>query len=131
MVDCVENQGWSVEATADRFQVDAKTVRKWRDRFRAEGEPGLWDRSSRPHTSPNRTPRARRRECVRLRRKRRWGADHIGHAVGLAPSTVRSILNAEGLGRLDHGDRASDKPVRYQRDRPGELIHVDIKKLAG
>ena len=133
MVACVVDKGWTIEATAERFQVDAKTVRKWRDRFLAEGEAGLRDRSSRPRRSPNRTPRSCRREVIRLRKKRRWGADHIGHEVGLAASTVQAILNSEGLGRLDRGDRATNtEPVRrYQRDRPGELVHVDIKKLAG
>ncbi len=133
MVSCVVNQGWTVEATADRFQVDAKTVRKWRDRFLTEGEAGLLDRSSRPHRSPNRTPRALRRRVIRLRRKHRWGADHIGFELGLAASTVQQILTRAGLGRLDRGDRATNTapPRRYQRERPGELIHVDIKKLAG
>ena len=133
MVRCVVGGGWTVEATAERFQVDAKTVRKWRDRWLAEGDKGLHDRSSRPHRSPNRTSRHLRRRVVRLRRRRRWGADHIGHVVGLATSTVQNILNRAGLGRLDRGDRAtSHEPVRrYQRERPGELIHVDIKKLAG
>ncbi len=132
MVDCVLIHGWTVEATAERFQVDAKTVRKWRDRFRAEGPGGLKDRSSRPVRSPNRTPRRLRRRVIHLRRKHRWGADHIGHEVGLAASTVQNILNQAGLGRLDRGDRATHtEPVRrYQRERPGELIHVDIKKLA-
>ena len=132
MVACVLEHGWSVEATADRFQVDPKTVRKWRDRFVAEGEAGLEDRSSRPHRSPNRTPRRVRREVIRLRRKRRWGAEHIAHHVGLASSTVQRSLNDAGLGRLDRGDRATDtEPVRrYQRDRPGELVHVDVKKIA-
>jgi len=68
----------------------------------------------------------------RIRRKRRWGADHIAHEVGLATSTVQNILNAAGEGRLDRGDRATDRePIhRYERDLPGELIHVDIKKIA-
>ena len=133
MVACVLESGWTVEATAERFQVDAKTVRKWRDRFLIEGRVGLQDRSSRPHRSPNRAPRALQRRVIRLRRKRRWGADHIGHEVGLAASTVQNILNRAGLGRLDRGDRATSTapPRRYQRERPGELIHVDIKKLAG
>lgn len=132
MVDRVLQDGWTIEATAERFQVDAKTVRKWRDRFLAEGPDGLEDRSSRPHHSPNRTPRPVRREVIRLRKQRRWGADHIAHEVGLAASTVQHILRAEGLGRLDRGDRATGEPVRrYQRDRPGELIHVDVKKIAG
>jgi transposase InsO family protein len=130
MVDCVLIRRWSIEMTADRFQVDAKTVRKWRDRFLAEGPAGLEDRSSRPLRSPNRTPASIRRQVLRLRRQHRWGAEHIGHELGLAPSTVGTILRAGGLGRLDRGDRATRGPVRrYQRDRPGELIHVDVKKL--
>jgi transposase InsO family protein len=70
---------------------------------------------------------------LHLRNKRRWGADHIAFEVGLAASTVQKILNSAGVGRLDRGDRATrGEPVRrYQRQRPGELIHVDIKKLAG
>ena len=131
MVDKVKIDKWSIEATAERFQVDAKTVRKWVDRFETEGPAGLEDRSSRPRRSPNRTPRHRRRQCIRLRTQRRWGADHIGHELGLASSTVQNILNEAGLGRLDAGDRATKEPVlRYQRDRPGELIHVDVKKIA-
>jgi transposase InsO family protein len=135
MVVCVVESGWTVTATAERFQVDPKTVRKWRDRFLAEGDRGLWDRSSRPHRSPNRTPRVLRERVIRLRRKRRWGAAHIGFEVGLAASTVQRILHAEGIGRLDRGDRATSssrsQPRRYQREHPGELIHVDVKKLAG
>ena len=135
MVACVLDRCWSVAATAEQFQVDAKTVRKWRDRFVAEGDAGLWDRSSRPRRSPNRTPEAQRRRVLQLRRKRRWGAAHIGFEVGLAASTVQAILNASGVGRLDQGDRATHTPKlpaqRYQRERPGELIHVDVKKLGG
>jgi hypothetical protein len=133
MVRCVTDRGWTVEAAAGRFQVDAKTVRKRRDRFLVEGVDGLQDRSCRPHRSPNRTPRRLRHKVLRLRRRRRWGADHIGFEVGLAASTVQGILNAAGVGRLDRGDRATNRePVRwYQRDTPGELIHVDIKRLAG
>ena len=132
MVTCVLEAGWTIEATAERFQVDAKTVRKWRDRFLAEGSDGLLDRSSRPHRSPNRTPVPLRKRVLHLRRSRRWGADHIGHELGLAASTVQSILRDAGLARLDRGDRAtSTEPVRrYQRGRPGELVHVDVKKLA-
>ena len=133
MVACVLEWGWTVESTAERFQVDAKTVRKWRDRFLAEGVSGLLDRSSRPHRSPNRTTRRLRRRVVSLRQQRRWGADRIAFEVGLAASTTQNILNQAGVGRLDRGDRATDtRPVlRYQRDEPGELIHVDVKKLAG
>ena len=133
MVDCVVQRGWTIEATAQRFQVDAKTVRKWRDRFVADGDGGLRDRSSRPRRSPNRTPRPVRDQVIRLRHQRRWGAAHIAHEVGLAASTVQAILTRQGLGRLDRGDRATNThpAQRYQRDTPGELIHVDVKKLAG
>ncbi|MBN2113761.1 MAG: IS481 family transposase [Acidimicrobiia bacterium] len=134
MVDCVVVAGWSVTAAAEWFQVDAKTVRKWRDRFVSEGPGGLEDRSSRPRRSPKRTPRRLCQQVIRLRRKRRWGAAHIGFEVGLAASTVQGILRREGMGRLDRGDRATatarPRPERYQRERPGELIHVDVKKLA-
>ena len=133
MVACVVEDGWSVEAAAERFQIDAKTVRKWRDRFLAEGVDGLLDRTSRPHRTPNQTRPAMQRRVVELRRRHRWGAGHIGHELGLAPSTVQAILRRQGLGRLDRGDRATnlDLPRRYQRDRPGELVHVDVKKISG
>jgi len=116
MVACVIDDGWTIEATAERFQVDAKTVRKWRDRFIAEGHEGLQDRSSRPRCSPNKTRPAVQRRVVALRRRHRWGAAHIAHELGLAPSTVQAILWREGLGRLDRGDRAThvDPPRRYQ-----------------
>jgi len=133
LVACVLERRWTIEATAERFQVDAKTVRKWRDRFLAEGVAGLEDRSSRPKKSPNRTPFTRRREVLRLRREHRWGAAHIGFEVGIAASTVQSILARAGVGRLDRGDRATSstqRPHRYERDCPGELIHIDIKKIA-
>jgi transposase-like protein len=131
MVACVLEKGWTIEATAERFQVDAKTVRKWRDRFLTEGEAGLEDRSSRPHRSPNRTHSRFRQRVLRLRRQHRWGADHIAHETGLAASTVQAILNAEGVGRLNRGDRASEPVLRYQFDEPGGMIHVDVKKISG
>ena len=131
MVACVLDRGWTIEATAERFQVDPKTVRKWRDRFLSEGVAGLEDRSSRPRRSPNRTPYRCRRQVLELRREHRWGASHIGYEVGLASSTVQSILRAAGVGRLDHGDRATAKTQRYQWDLPGQMIHIDVKKISG
>jgi len=133
MVACVLDDGWTVEATAERFQIDAKTVRKWRDRYLAEGPTGLLDRTSRPRRCPNRTPRRVERKVLSLRRKRRWGAQRIAHEVGIGSTAVQRILNEAGVGRLDRGDRATDVPPirRYQRERPGELVHVDVKKLSG
>ena len=124
--------GWPVAAVAAAHGVDPKTVRKWRDRFLVEGDTGLEDRSSRPRRSPNRTPLSCRRQVLALRRDHRWGAAHIAFEVGIAPSTVQSILRAAGQGRLDQGDRATSsrpRPQRYERERPGELIHIDTKKL--
>ena len=123
--------GQTVEGAAERFQVDAKTVRKWRDRFVAEGDAGLVDRSSRPRSCPWVTPAATAARVVELRRQRRWGAAHIGHEVGLAASTTQRVLARAGMERLDRGDRATaEAVVRYERDRPGELVHLDVKKLA-
>jgi transposase-like protein len=97
MVSCVLDRGWTVEATAQRFQVDAKTVRKWRDRFVAEGEAGLFDSSSQPRHSPNRTPPHLRKRVVRLREKRRWGADRIGFEVGTVRPTPAVSQSRPGL----------------------------------
>jgi transposase-like protein len=107
MVECVLVDRWSVAAAAERFQVDPKTVRKWRDRFLAEGAARLTDRSSRPVRSPNKTPRRVERSVLSLRRRHWWGADRIAHRVQLAPSTVQRILHDHGVGRLDAGDRAT------------------------
>ena len=98
MVRLVVEEGWSVPAVAQRFQVDDKTVRKWCDRYRAEGAAGLEDRSSRPRHSPNRTPEPLRRRVVELRRHTRRGAGFIAHATGMHASTVHRICVAEGLG---------------------------------
>ena len=96
MVACVLDQGWTIEATAERFQVDAKTVRKWRDRFVAEGADGLMDRSvaAAPLTEPRPAPAVRNGCCSCAPAS--LGRDHIAHEVGLAASTVQAILRAEG-----------------------------------
>jgi transposase InsO family protein len=130
MVRCVVERRWTVEATAERFQVDAKTVRKWRDRYLTEGRSGLFDRSSRPRSCPWATTPDKRREVLEIRRRNRWGAAHIAYEAGLAPSTVQAILTAAGVARLDRGDRVTLPVVRYERERAGELVHVDVKKLA-
>ena len=132
MVRLVVEDGWSVSAAAHRFQVDDKTVRKWCGRWRAEGVAGLRDRSSRPRHSPRRTPEPQRRKVIETRRRTRRGAGFIAHVLDMHSSTVHRICVAEGLGRLDRGDRSTGpppKPLRYQRENPGELVHVDIKKL--
>ncbi len=111
MVACVLEDGWSVETTAERFQVDAKTVRKWRDRFAIEGAAGLQDRSSRPHRSPTRLDADAQAEIERLRRQRLSGPA-IARQARRPVSTVGAVLRRLGLGRLSALD---PKPpvIRY------------------
>jgi transposase-like protein len=119
--------GQTAAQVARELGIDPRTVRKWRDRFAAEGETGLQDRSSRPHRSPTRTSAAVAAGIERLRRERRSGPAIAQH-LALPTSTVGVVLRRCGLGRLEALD---PKPeiVRYERDTPGELIHIDIKKL--
>ena len=121
------HQGWSVAAIATAQGICAKTVRKWRARYAAEGETGLLDRSSRPHRSPRRLGSDRQAEVVALRRQRLTGPV-IARRLNQPVSTVGLMLRRAGLGRLCALD---PKPeiIRYNRDNPGELIHIDIKKL--
>ena len=119
--------GWSVAAVAAAAGVTAKTVRKWRDRHAAEGARGLADRSSRPHRSPARLDPAGEDAIEALRRQRLSGpaiARRLGHPV----STVGQALRRRGLGRLSALD-PRPPVIRYEREQPGELIHIDIKKL--
>jgi transposase InsO family protein len=119
--------GLSKAAAARQFNVTAKTVAKWVKRFLIEGVEGLRDRSSRPHSLPGQTPPA---TCVRveaLRRQRNTGKQ-IAIEVGVSPATVSRILHRLGLNRLASLQPA--EPIRrYERQHPGELIHLDIKKL--
>ena len=107
-------------------------MRKWCDRYRCEGEAGLGDRSSRPRHSPRRTPEPQRQRVIELSRRTRRGAGFIAHVCDMHASTVHRICAQAGLGRLDRGDRSTGpppKPLRYEREKPGELVHVDVKKL--
>jgi transposase InsO family protein len=120
-------QGQSVAEVAAALGVTDRTVRKWRDRFAAEGEAGLRDRSSRPHRSPCRLGIDQHAAIEGLRRQRLSGPA-IARRLGLPVSTVGAALRRLGLNRL-----AALEPrppvIRYERDHPGELIHIDIKKL--
>lgn len=119
--------GWPIAAVAAAFGVDARTVRKWRDRHATAGDAGLADRSSRPHHSPTRLAGSVEAEIEALRRRRLSGPA-IARQLGRPVATIGVVLRRRGLGRLEALD---PKPavIRYQRDRPGELIHIDIKKL--
>lgn len=116
------------KAVATAFGVDPKTVSKWVARFVAEGPAGLEDRSSRPHRMPRATPPDRAERVIALRRERLTG-QRIARETGISPATVSRVLRRAGLSRMR--DLEPPRPVvRYERDHPGELIHIDIKKLA-
>ena len=119
--------GQTPKATATAVGVCPRTVRKWLRRFEQEGLAGLQDRSSRPHQLRQPTPQATVERIEALRRQRRTGKA-IAIETGVSPATVSRILKKLGLNRLSALEPA-EPPRRYQRDRPGELIHIDIKKL--
>ena len=104
-----------------------RTACKWVGRYRVEGEEGLWDRSSAPRSIPHRTPDDRVEAIAALRRVRMTGPE-IAECLGMAPSTVSVVLRRVGLGKLSHLEPT--EPIRrYERQRPGELIHIDVKRL--
>jgi transposase InsO family protein len=119
--------GWTVAATASALGVDGRTVRKWRDRYREEGPAGLVDRSSRPHSCPSRLDDEAEAEIAALRGQRLSGPT-IARRLGRPVSTVGKVLRRIGLSRLKALDPAVPV-IRYERDKPGELIHIDSKKL--
>ncbi|WP_427251131.1 IS481 family transposase [Bacillus cereus] len=129
LVDRVRS-GRPVAHVAAEMGISRPTAHKWMSRWRAEGDAGLHDRPSRPHTTPHRTPPGLEASVCRLRSERKLGPARIGPVLGLPASTVHRILTRHGLNRLARLDRPTGLPVRrYERDRPGELVHVDIKKL--
>ncbi len=129
--------GWPQAHIAAAMGVSRQCVRRWLGRYATEGPAGLHDRSSRPHHSPRRTAPAIETKVADLRRSERLGRDAIADRLGLAPRTVSRILARHGLPHLDRLDpvtgqllRASRTTmVRYERERPGELVHMDVKKL--
>jgi len=127
MVRAVVDYGLTKAAAARQFNTTPKTVGKWVERFRAEGIDGLRDRSSRPLSSPGQTPAAAYAVVESLRRQRRTGKQ-IAAELAISPATVSRILRRLGLNRLSALEPA--EPVRrYERAKPGEMIHIDIKKL--
>jgi transposase InsO family protein len=136
----VVEDGWSLRRAAERFQVKPPTAARWAGRYRAAVAAGIdplqamQDRSSRPRHCPSQTPRPAVRKIVHLRRTRGWGPARIGHRLGMQPSTVGRVLRREGEPPLAHVDLATRRQLRgavhrYERARPGELVHVDVKKL--
>ena len=129
--------GWPKAHIAAAMGVSRKCVHTWISRFEAEGEAGLVDRSSRPHTTPTRTARSVENQIVAWRRRHRCGPEEIAAKLGVCTRTVSRVLNRRQVPYLRDCDpmtgqviRASKSTaVRYERNRPGELVHMDVKKL--
>jgi transposase InsO family protein len=123
----VLEQGWSLARAAEAAGVSERTAAKWLGRYRAEGKAGLADRSSAPGEVANRTPEERIELVAALRRLRMTGAE-IAEVLVMPVSTVSGILTRIGLGRLSRLEPL-EPANRYERQRPGELVHIDVKKL--
>jgi len=122
----VVDQGWTLVEAAAAAEVSVRCARRWAGRYRLEGEQGLFDRSSAPSQIPHATP-AQRIEAITALRRLRFTGPEIAETLGMALSTVSGILTRSGMGKL--GRLGLEPAVRYERERPGELIHIDIKKL--
>jgi transposase InsO family protein len=129
--------GWKQAHIAAAMGVSRKCVKTWIDRHRAEGEAGLETRSSRPHSMPTRTAPEVEQKVLAARAEHRQGPDRLGPLVGVPARTVSRILRRHGVPRLRECDPMTGAPVRsskstavrYERARPGELVHMDVKKL--
>jgi len=122
----VVDERWTLTKAAEAAEVSVRCARKWVGRYRTEGELGLLDRSSAPSSIPHRTDEERIQAIAALRRLRFTGPE-IAETLGMALSTVSGILTRIGMGKL--GRLGLEPAVRYERQRPGELIHIDVKKL--
>ncbi|NRQ51778.1 IS481 family transposase, partial [Aeromicrobium stalagmiti] len=126
----VVDDDWTYATAAKLFMVSPRTAKKWADRYRADGAAGMVDRSSRPCTSPTKTPPAIVRKIVRARLRRRLGPVQIAGELGMQASTVHAVLKRCRISRLSHIDRITGEPLRrYEHDYPGSMIHVDVTKF--
>ena len=129
--------GWPQAHISKAMGISRKCVKKWIDRHPSEGDDGLNDRSSRPHTMPRRTRPEVEQRIIRLRRQERWGPDRLGAELGIPARTVSRVLARHQVPHLALLDQLTGEvirsskvtAVRYERDRPGELVHMDVKKL--
>ena len=137
LVDRVRRQGWAVAHAAKAMGISRQCAHRWVARFDAEGEAGLVDRSSRPRSSPRRTSPAVEAAIVAARVEHRRGQDWLGPELGVPARTVARVLRRHHLPHLRVLDPLTGEvirsskttAVRYERDRPGELVHVDVKKI--
>jgi transposase InsO family protein len=119
-------EGWTLAAAAAAAGVSVRCAHKWAGRYRLEGDAGLLDRSSAPRRVANRTP-AERVEVIVALRSLRFTAAEIAETLEMALSTVSGVLRRCGMGKL--GRIGLEQPIRYERSAPGELVHVDVKRL--
>lgn len=129
LVERITKLGYPVALAAQLQGVSRSCAYQWLLRWRAEGDAGLQDRSCRPHRCPRRLDAATERRILALRARDKVGPHQLAWRLGIPRSTVYAVLRRHGVNRLDRMDRPTGQPVRYQRERPGELIHVDVKKL--
>ena len=137
LAQLVVDKGWTLARAAERWNCSVTTAKRWADRYRQAGRAGMVDRSSRPVSSPHRTPTRRERRIVGLRVSRRWGPARIAYRLGMAVSTVHKVLRRYGCPPLAWTDPATGVRIKWARrrvhsyvhDAPGDLVHVDIKKL--
>jgi transposase len=122
----VVEKDWTLTKAAAAAEVSVRCARKWVGRYRQDGEPGLLDRSSAPRSIPHRTSESRIEAIAALRRLRFTGPE-IAETLGMALSTVSGILTRLGMGKV--GRLGLEPAVRYERARPGELVHIDVKRL--
>ena len=127
LVERVQHEGWSIQEAADAIGVSRRTALKWLNRFAEEGRGGLRDRPSRAHHLPHATP-AEWADLIAYLRQFRQPARLIARQLGMARSTVSAVLHRRGLGPLRSLEPPS-RPCRYERRKPGDLLHLDIKKL--
>jgi transposase InsO family protein len=137
LAQLVVDDGYTLARAAERWNCSITTVRRWVERYRELGRAGMADRSSRPHTCPHQTPTPREHRVIGLRVTRRWGPARIAYHLDMTPSTVHKILTRYHCPKLAWTDPATGTRTKtsraekrsYVHDAPGDLIHVDIKKL--
>jgi transposase InsO family protein len=129
LVDRIVVDGMAVAHAADMVGVSRQTAWKWLRRYEAEGLAGLEDRSSRPVRSPRALPQERVDAILAARHEHRLGPHRLAPIVGVSRSTIGDVLARHGLSRLRDQDGPTGIPIRYVRERPGELLHIDVKKL--
>ena len=133
---CIVENAWPLRRAADRFGVSVTTAQRWAHRYREHGQDGMGDRSSRLRHSPGQLDRRTERRIIGVRVSRRWGPVRIAYRLRLNPSTVHKVLVRYGAPPLAWTDpatgarlRGKPKPQRYEHETPGDLVHVDVKKL--